>query len=125
MTKEEIKALVAGKIAGQGTMVDAGGALPTILNEIIDLIPEGGGGGVEPLIVEGTIDSESFEFFPDAGQPTFDEAQAAFLAGTPVILKSEFDSVQVIADEGTFIHGLFNDGGEATSSLISVIWKPE
>ena len=40
MTKEEIKALVAQKIAGQGMMVDAGGGLPTILDAIIDLIPE-------------------------------------------------------------------------------------
>lgn len=54
MTKDEIKSLVAAKIAGQGSMVDVGGGLPTILNEIIDLIPEGGGGGFEPLVVEST-----------------------------------------------------------------------
>ena len=40
MTKQEIKALVAAKIEGQGSMVDVGGVLPTIINEIIDLIPE-------------------------------------------------------------------------------------
>lgn len=51
MTKDEIKSLVAAKIAGQGSMVDVGGGLPTILNEIIDLIPEGGGGGFEPLVI--------------------------------------------------------------------------
>lgn len=34
MTKEEIKALVAEKIAGQGTMVDAGGALAKILDAL-------------------------------------------------------------------------------------------
>lgn len=38
MTPEELKALVAAKIAGQGTNVDAGGGLPEILNGIIDLI---------------------------------------------------------------------------------------
>lgn len=37
MTKEEIQALIDAKIAGQGTMVDVGGALPTILKEIVDL----------------------------------------------------------------------------------------
>ena len=38
MTIAELKALVAAKIAGQGTMVDAGGALPTILDAIADLL---------------------------------------------------------------------------------------
>ena len=41
MTKEEIKALVAAKIAGQGSAVDAGGALAPILNAIVDIIPAG------------------------------------------------------------------------------------
>ena len=40
MKKEEIKALIAAKIAGQGNQVDAGGALPTILDEIIDAIQQ-------------------------------------------------------------------------------------
>lgn len=39
MNKDEIKSLIAAKIAGQGTAVDAGSVLPTILNGIIDLIP--------------------------------------------------------------------------------------
>lgn len=47
MTKQEIKDLVAAKIAGQGTQVDLGGVLPTVLSEIIDMIPEGGGGDVQ------------------------------------------------------------------------------
>lgn len=45
MTKEEIKALIASKIEGQGSAVDAGSALPQILNEIVDSIGEGGGSG--------------------------------------------------------------------------------
>lgn len=36
MTKQEIKDLIAAKIAGQGSAVDVGGALPVILNEILD-----------------------------------------------------------------------------------------
>lgn len=36
MTKNELKALVAAKIAGQGTAVDAGPVLPAIFNGIID-----------------------------------------------------------------------------------------
>ena len=37
MTKEEIKALIDTKIAGQGSAVDAGSALPAILNGILEL----------------------------------------------------------------------------------------
>lgn len=36
MTKEEIKAIIAQKIEGQGTNLDAASVLPTILNWIID-----------------------------------------------------------------------------------------
>ena len=36
MTKEEIKNLIDQKIAGQGSAVDVGGALPKILSEILD-----------------------------------------------------------------------------------------
>lgn len=36
MTKEEIKAMIASKIEGQGTNLDAASVLPTILNWIID-----------------------------------------------------------------------------------------
>lgn len=35
-TKEQLKAIVAAKILGQGDQVDIGNALPEILNEIID-----------------------------------------------------------------------------------------
>lgn len=36
MTKEQIKALIAKKLAGQGNQVDLGSALPTILEGIVD-----------------------------------------------------------------------------------------
>lgn len=42
MTKDEIKALIDEKINGQGNQVDLGGALATVLNAIVDLIPEEG-----------------------------------------------------------------------------------
>lgn len=38
MTTQEIKDLIASKIAGQGSAVDAGSALPEILNGIVDAI---------------------------------------------------------------------------------------
>lgn len=51
MTKEEIKALVASKIEGQGTNLDAASVLPTILNWIIDNM----GGAEIPAATEETI----------------------------------------------------------------------
>lgn len=58
MTTQEIKDLVAAKIAGQGSMVDAGGALPTILNAIVDAIDAITPGEIlsfaEPLKKSGT-----------------------------------------------------------------------
>lgn len=52
MTKQEIKDLVALKIAGQGSAVDAGSALPQILDAIVDAIGEGGGGGLsDPVAI--------------------------------------------------------------------------
>ena len=52
MTTEEIKTLIDQKIAGQGTMVDVGSALPTILKEIVDMA---GQGGAAPLVLTGNL----------------------------------------------------------------------
>lgn len=41
MTKQEIQALIDAKIAGQGSAVDVGGALPTILHEILEMAAGG------------------------------------------------------------------------------------
>lgn len=38
MTKNEIRSLIEQKIAGQGTNVDAGGALPAILEALVDAV---------------------------------------------------------------------------------------
>lgn len=64
MTKEEIKAMIAQKIEGQGTNLDAASVLPTILNYLVDNtgVPEG-------MVVDlgenervwFQIDAESFE----------------------------------------------------------------
>lgn len=41
MTKQQLKALVAANIAGQGNQVDVGSTLPTVFNEIIDKLQDG------------------------------------------------------------------------------------
>ena len=45
MTPQEIKDLIASKIAGQGSAVDAGSALPEILSEIVGKLDGGSGSG--------------------------------------------------------------------------------
>jgi hypothetical protein len=42
MTRDEIKQLIAEKIAGQGSAIDAASVLPSILNGILEAIPESG-----------------------------------------------------------------------------------
>lgn len=61
MNAEEIKALIAAKIDGQGNQVDIGNALPEILNEIVDAIGEGGGDSVSKI----TVDAKITELPPD------------------------------------------------------------
>lgn len=43
MNQQQIQALIDAKIAGQGSAVDVGGALPQILSEILELASQGGG----------------------------------------------------------------------------------
>ena len=50
MTTQEIRDLIASKVAGQGSAIDAGSVLPQILGAICDAIDEGGGGGAEEIL---------------------------------------------------------------------------
>ena len=52
MTKEQIYALIDAKIAGQGTVVDAGSVLPNILGGILEIIPDNAGDILEKLSVK-------------------------------------------------------------------------
>ena len=71
MTKKEIIDLINAKIAGQGSAVDVGGALPAILKGLADLAGSGGGGGGGSLeFAEVTATPEayvSFEVFVEWG----------------------------------------------------------
>lgn len=83
MSKEEIKALIAAKIAGQGTMVDLGGALPTILDAIIDAIPEG---GEKVTVLPGRYSEDSNTVVAYGGISAITKA---FEVGIPVIEDEE------------------------------------
>lgn len=49
MTTQEIKDLISAKVAGQGSMVDIGDALPAILNGLADIVAEAAGN--TPMLV--------------------------------------------------------------------------
>ena len=78
MDAQQIKELIDQKIAGQGTMVDVGGALPTILKEIVDMASQGGGGDVKPIILSAEPTAEmTTQAQLDAIGLTIDEFKAA------------------------------------------------
>lgn len=101
MNAEEIKDLIASKIAGQGSMVDIGGALPTILIEIIDSI-----GKAVPLRI--TVDSE-------AGLPTLTASQKAQV-------KAAIDSGQNVElyYEDEYVSPIVQYGTDSTAGVVSV-----
>lgn len=61
MTKEQIQALIDAKIAGQGSAVDAGGALTQILSEILELASQGGGAVTHNLEILDDIFDATYE----------------------------------------------------------------
>lgn len=117
MTKAEIQALIASKIEGQGTNVDAGSVLPAILNGILDLIPASGGSSPIVLEIDETFENLSLE---DAlthilvdGEPlqSYSELQHALQIGS--IIRTNNDNQEYLIcskfDNG---HGiLYAEGG--------------
>ena len=67
----------------------------------------GGGGGTTPLVVKGGIAEDDGDLFftPDANQPTFAEAVAAFDSGVPVILDINPNPDQTLPD-GTYFRSV-------------------
>lgn len=114
MNKEQIKALISAKIAGQGNQVDSGGALDEILNAIVDAIPEGGGGVPEPvsgIIIEGGSAMATLEQRAQiksnclAGQNTIlstanKEYTVMLFNGEPVVLVPDEEAENVVRSWG-------------------------
>ena len=79
MTKEEIKALIAEKIAGQGNQVDSGGALANILNAITDAVFAAATG--EPAYVFESLETAENvtkeQFLEATGGVTLEQLKAA------------------------------------------------
>lgn len=77
MTKEQIQALIDAKIAGQGSAVDVGGALPAILSEILNLASASPANMPKPLVLERVFsDDDTLESLAQSGL-TDEEIQAA------------------------------------------------
>lgn len=83
-------------MGNQGNQLDLTGNIVDAIRGIVDLIPEGGGGGgVEPLIVPGLFRAipgatDRLEFAPEPDGVFFD-ALEAFNSGRPVILHGRYD----------------------------------
>lgn len=121
MTIQEIREKIAQTIAGQGSMVDIGGGLPGILNSILDAVE--GGGSVKPVIVEGTIDADSGNFTPKAGQPSFGDALNAFQSGVPVFFVYDDANSDVLKTELVMDYGVVGGGDTFSLATSSANWN--
>ena len=112
MTTQQIKDLIASKIAGQGNQVDSGGALSTILDAIVDAVAD----ATKPLVVKMTGDPSDFTVLDN--QPTFFEAFDAFTKGQTVI-------IDIIEEEGgdhtiMEVVSVYENPGNATPYLMVI-----
>lgn len=97
MTKDQIKALISAKIAGQGNQVDSGGALDEILNAIVDSIPEGGGSGAP--VLKMTIESRSFDSIAFTGlAPSITERTVNFAVEGQTVQSVGLSNTTDVAD---------------------------
>lgn len=112
MTTEEIKTLIDQKIAGQGSMVDVGGALPTILKEIVDMASQGGGGGdIKPIIL-----SEE----PTGAITTQAELEAIGLTTSEIIATKEGKRTMVVSPYNIFqITNVYIDSNDDSETRIA------
>lgn len=106
MTKDEIIALIDAKIAGQGTNIDAGSALPGILKGILELA----GGQVEtPHVIEVVGVNES--------AVSFDTFKTMIkIDGQP--LPDDFDFTQINSDWVVRVSGSVTGIGDRDCRII-------
>lgn len=85
MDAQQIKELIASAIAGQGNQVDTGGKLADILNAIVDMAGQGGGGENTVLLLPNTystdtnaVASGTFEEIAEAFGITADQVEGLF-----------------------------------------------
>lgn len=125
MTPQEIQALINAKIAGQGSAVDVGGALPQILSGILELAQSGAGSATHVLeIVSVSEGSESeadalARLLLDGVTPTKGQIANIDISTCYVIAEgTKCAIVNLYSDDDTCIlNGGFPDGTYAIISL--------
>lgn len=93
MTTNEIKAIIAEKIAGQGNQVDIGNGLAEVLNALADSIPEGGG-GVSPIQLPADTNLSSLP------EEYFNQILANLRAGCSVVMVGTSPLTIFISNDG-------------------------
>lgn len=108
MNKEQIKDLIASKIAGQGSAVDAGSALPDILNGIVD--------AQTPLSF--TIGQDRVELDAD----TLDEVRKSLALNADGTFFPRNDAVLALSmEDSTTIFSIFSDAADSLHITVSGI----
>ncbi len=119
MTTQEIKDLIMSKIAGQGSAVDAGSALPQILNAIVDAIGEGGGGSGKRILETGP--NANWDSFGKNYNTALSRAQLAEIldiSETDVdrLIDLEFTNINFALPDEPYcvaVSQAYSDGGDA------------
>ena len=111
MTPNEIKNLIDQKIAGQGTMVDVGGALPTILKAIVDMA----GGALSPYVLEQDIPSS---------QPTIIAATRNVSTDAIEIADEEKIKLQPLIENGEWQKAIVRIGGAYDYAILATTHQP-
>lgn len=99
MTTQEIRSLIEQKIAGQGTNVDAGGALPVILKALVNAVEK-----FKPVVIEiedtGLTNEPISDFLENMkidGEPATEEKLLSLsLEKGPIICKCDDNMLNVI-----------------------------
>lgn len=128
MSKEEIKAAIAEKIAGQGNQLDLSGSLDGILQEIVDIIPDPTPAPEGPLVIEGEIyydDAEEASYVkPKDNTITFGSLVADYKKGRTIVVFVHSTTIDMYAtvvgieEEGWLKLALTLYNGEDSSSYI-------
>lgn len=112
MSGQEIKDLIASKIAGQGNQVDIGNALPEILDAIISAIPTNSDRG--PILYDSPY---------SLGQ-TFPDTEVSKIGNAFYLRLHDSDTVYpktTVYSSGWFdLHGIANEYGLQSVSIAAV-----
>lgn len=90
MTTNEIKAIIAEKIAGQGNQVDIGNGLVEVLNALADAISEGGGTEIDKNLGYRITEITEEEYLSLMTQPIIKYEDRTYILTTEPYLYSAF-----------------------------------